>query len=87
MNILNILCVGNKSPMQRGFFNKKKKKKKIEKNSCLKVSRGLYVISVISSYIFFNIIIDEMICRRMTYFRDSEMIKYYQKRVTEIASL
>ena len=85
MNILNILCVGNKSPMQRGFF--KKKKKKIEKIACLKVSRGLYVISVISSYIFFNIINDEMICRRMTYFRDSEMIKYYQKRVTEIASL
>ena len=28
MNILNILCVGNKSPMQRGFFKKKKKKKK-----------------------------------------------------------
>ena len=84
MNILNILCGGNKSPMQRGFF---KKKKKIEKIACLKVSRGLYVISVISSYIFFNIINDEMICRRMTYFRDSEMIKYYQKRVTEIASL
>ena len=86
MNILNILCVGNKSPMQRGFLKKKKKKKK-EKIACLKVSRGLYVISVISSYIFFNIINDEMICRRMTYFRDSEMIKYYQKRVTEIASL
>ena len=34
MNILNILCVGNKSPMQRGFF----KKKKIEKIARLKVS-------------------------------------------------
>ena len=29
MNILNILCVGNKSPMQRGFFNKKKKLKRL----------------------------------------------------------
>ena len=28
MNILNILCVGNKSPMQRGFFKKKKKNRK-----------------------------------------------------------
>ena len=45
------------------------------------------VISVISNYIFFNIINDEMICRRLTYFTDSEMIKYYQKRVTEIATL
>ena len=33
MNILNILCVGNKSPMQRGFFNKKKKKK--NRKDCL----------------------------------------------------
>ena len=28
-----------------------------------------------------------MICRRATYFTDSEMIKYYQKCAGEIASL
>ena len=31
MNILNILCVGNKSPMQRGFLKKKNQKKKVYK--------------------------------------------------------
>ena len=82
MNILNILCVGNKSPMQRGFF----KKYFFKKLPFLKFLGGLRNFGNFN-YIFFNIILDEMICRRLTYFTDSEMIKYYQKRVTEIASL
>ena len=72
---MNILRAGNKSPMEKGFF----------KNSAgdllpaLRFLGGLYnfcnfviVFSLIAFYV-------TLIFRRATYFRDSEMIEYYQK--------
>ena len=68
--------MGNKSPIQIGFF-------KNSTGDILPTSRflgGLYYFCNFVNYIFFNVRLNKVV----TYFTDSEMIKYYQKSGTEI---
>ena len=71
---INILHVGDKSPMKRGFFKK-------STGYLLPVLRflgGLYYFC--NFVIIFSLMQVTMIWRRVIYFADSEMIEYYQKR-------
>ena len=69
----NILCVGDKSPIQRGFFN----------NSAGNLLPALSFLGELYNFCNFLIIFSGVmvIRRRATYLTDSEMIKYYPKYV------
>ena len=70
---MSILGTGDQSPVQRGSF----------KNSAgdllpaLSLLGGLY--NFCNFVIIFSLIEVTMICRRATYFTDSEMIEYFPK--------
>ena len=69
---MNILCAGDKLPMQREFS---------------KIVRAIYSLpegfwaGCIIFVIIFSLIYVMMICRRVTFLTDSKMIEYYQKNV------
>ena len=84
---MNILCVGDKSPMQKGF----------SKNGVGDLLPALRFVGRLYNFcnfvngcstlveqhpeksLLFSLIEVMMICRRVTYFTDLEMIVYYQK--------
>ena len=69
---MNILHTGNKSPMQERF----------SKNSVSDLLPALRFLGRLYNFCNFVIILSLMqvtICKRVTYFTDSEMIEYYQK--------
>ena len=70
---MNILGIGDKLPKQRGFF----KNNTDDLFTALSFMDGQY--NFYNFIIIFPIIKVTMICRRVTYFADLEMIEYYQK--------
>ena len=69
----NILRTGNKSPVQRGFF----KNRMGNLLPALRFLGGLY--SFCNFVIIFFLMQVMIMCRRVTYFTNLEMIEYYQK--------
>ena len=72
---MNILCVSNKLPLQRGFF----------KNSTGDVLLSLRLLSKLYNFcnivIIFSLMYVTMICRRATYFIDSKNDQILPKNV------
>ena len=69
---MNILCTGDKLPVQERFF----------KNSTGDLLPALMFLGGLYNFCNFVIIFSLMyvtICKRATYFTDLEMIEYYQK--------
>ena len=70
---MNILCTGNKSPVQRGFF-------KNRMGNLLPALRFLgRMYNFCNFVIIFFLMQVMMMCRRVTYFTNLEMIEYYQR--------
>ena len=70
---MNILCTGNKSPVQRGFF-------KNRMGNLLPALRFLgRMYNFCNFVIIFFLMQVMMMCGRVTYFTNLEMIEYYQK--------
>ena len=69
----NILRTGNKSPVQRGFF----KNRMGNLLPALRFLGGLY--NFCNFVIIFFLMQVMIMCRRVTYFTNLEMIEYYQK--------
>ena len=69
----NILRTGNKSPVQRGFF----KNRMGNLLPALRFLGGMY--NFCNFVIKFFLMQVMMMCRRVTYFTNLEMIEYYQK--------
>ena len=69
----NILRTGNKSPVQRGFF----KNRMGNLLPALRFLGGMY--NFCNFVIIFFLMQVMMMCRRVTYFTNLEMIEYYQK--------
>ena len=69
----NILRTGNKSPVQRGFF----KNRMGNLLPALRFLGGMY--NFCNFVVIFFLMQVMMMCRRVTYFTNLEMIEYYQK--------
>ena len=78
---MNILCAGNKSPVQRSSF-------KNSMGNLLLILRFLGKLNNSCNFVIeLSLMYVTMICRKGTYFTDLEMTEYYQKCAAEIASL
>ena len=73
---MNILCTGNKSPVQKGFL----KNSTSDLLLAQRIMGGLYnfcnFVIIFCDYSYIKL---KMICEKAIYFTDSEMVKYYQK--------